>query len=1564
MEFAHGSIISLLNPISIPILFEMRKISLLLNVIFVLCFSFLANAQNERSQTSLPVYSGTPDPGIGSSPALAAGHRELAVKNSYKQARLKQGDVFEKITNPAGNHYEGGVNDPVDGFADLYLKPEYAGKMKEVVYHVFRQTDRPDLNPHITVTGTGTPFRIPGLRYSTYALLELHLNDGRIIPMDSTEPIYIYSAGRYAQPRGHLQDYTRHMAGPNVARFINSFNQQAGSSQPIVMGLGGPTPLGCNDGQWLVTWSSQGSSGGPIIVAENSCGQKFVFHCIQHNGPGFTAGMLVNGNGGDPCTGTLILTANIPSQTYQALPININIDLSATCLSRNATTGTNGSTTMTASWEYISAGWGNGTLASSIMPVTYSWSSGGTSSIKTVTDTGTYTVTLGFGPCTFSKSIRIGRNGYAGQNASTSVCANSGIISLAGILTNEDVNGTWTRTSGSGGTFNASAGTFNPSGSTSPSVFTYTVPGTNGCTAANATVTVNTVLLPDAGADSSTTVCATSAATISLADLVTGEQPGGTWTRTSGTGGTFNASAGTFIPTGATTSAFNYTVSGTAPCSTSDVSKATVNVIPALNAGTSGDTTVCATSTAVINLANLISNENTGGTWTNMSGTGGTFNAAAGTFQPAGNGTAATRKFLYTVSNSCGTDTSIATITLIPCCSLSVSAASTVITCAAPASAVSAVASNGSGNYTYSWTGPNSFTSTSASFSTTVAGAYAVTVTDTTTHCTASSNTQVTSTVNVPVVTLTGNTAICSNSPVTFTAAVQSGTGVAPFTYVFTGNTGAVLQSGTSNTLTITPAGITAVSVKVTGANTCEATQTKTVNSPGPTLTLTNIISICAGQSTVVTADNGGLGGYTYLWLDNSSSNPVRTVAPVVTTNYTVVRTTAQGCKDTATSTVQTFQKPVIVSIASTAPGCTTATGSITVNATGNPAQLRYRLNSGVWQSSNTFSNLAAGNYTVSVGNTNGTCQDTTTPPVTLAPLNTISSGIAGPSGMCALENGLFQANPGVSGATYSWSATGNPAITGGSTNSTFFAQWAANQAGSTQTVTLTVSLNGCSKDYTKAVVVNTAVFAAAGPDKAICPQAQVSIGLAPAQAGPAGASFSWSPSQYILGSSTTSSVLVAPPVTTNFILTVTDPINGCTRKDTVTVVVDVAVNPVADAGPDQSLPVSSTPSAVTLGGPLTTQPGAEPNTTIGYLWTAVNGSPVSALSATNIANPVFTRPSGVTTSTVYTYVFMVQKQYTGASTLQGVTCPVYDTVKITFANLPTAVRLSPKVLLQGALYNTNPLSYVSDSVMRDNLRSQSKVPFISPYPALTNPITGTNVFVPVNNILAEEIGLTVNGQYPPTLILGLTGNNAIVDWVFLELRSASNLQQVVATRSALLQRDGDVVDMDGFSPVVFDNITDLSCHLVIRHRNHLGVMTKNPLQLSATTQVVDFTHTPAKGGVETYGNNAQKVLTNDHLALWAGNVNADRFIIFSGSNNELNALQYIIYNAPGNPTQNPSFILSEYSLGDVDMKGTAIYQGTGNDPNYISENVFNHPANPNHNQTYIIFEQVPPRSN
>lgn len=78
-------------------------------------------------------------------------------------------------------------------------------------------------------------------------------------------------------------------------------------------------------------------------------------------------------------------------------------------------------------------------------------------------------------------------------------------------------------------------------------------------------------------------ICDSDLTVINLSNMLVGESPGGTWIRTSGIGGLFNAVNRTFTAAaGATSSTFAYTVSGSSPC-VSDSGTVTINIISELS---------------------------------------------------------------------------------------------------------------------------------------------------------------------------------------------------------------------------------------------------------------------------------------------------------------------------------------------------------------------------------------------------------------------------------------------------------------------------------------------------------------------------------------------------------------------------------------------------------------------------------------------------------------------------------------------------------------------------------------------------------------------------------------------------------------------------------------------------------------------------------------------------------------------------------------------------------------------------------------------------------------------
>lgn len=148
-------------------------------------------------------------------------------------------------------------------------------------------------------------------------------------------------------------------------------------------------------------------------------------------------------------------------------------------------------------------------------------------------------------------------------------------------------------------------------------------------------------------------------------------------------------------------------------------------------------------------------------------------------------------------------------------------------------------------------------------------------------------------------------------------------------------------------------------------------------------------------------------------------------------------------------------------------------------------------------------------------------------------------------------------------------------------------------------------------------------------------------------------------------------------------------------------------------------------------------------------------------------------------------------------------------------------------------------------------------------------------------------------------------GNNSVVDWLKIELRNESDNTQIVATKAVLLQKDGDVVDKDLNSQIVFDGVPAGNYYIVIKHYNHLGAMTASAINLSGNP-TVDFTNP----STSLFSNGAEAMKTVGGVRLlWSGD--ADE----SGSINAVDQnLHWLIQN--GDP----------YSYGtttaDFDLSG------------------------------------------
>jgi hypothetical protein len=272
-------------------------------------------------------------------------------------------------------------------------------------------------------------------------------------------------------------------------------------------------------------------------------------------------------------------------------------------------------------------------------------------------------------------------------------------------------------------------------------------------------------------------------------------------------------------------------------------------------------------------------------------------------------------------------------------------------------------------------------------------------------------------------------------------------------------------------------------------------------------------------------------------------------------------------------------------------------------------------------------------------------------------------------------------------------------------------------------------------------------------------------------------------------------------------------------------------------------------------------------------------------------------------------------------------------------------VFVSMKVFLQGAYNKT-------DGLMTDNLRKKGYLPRTEPY---TNIAIGTSIPFVHEGGGGEEKVLDA-------AVFEDHQENSIVDWVFIELRNSFDASVVEETRAALLQRDGDIVDTDGVSPVYFSVDGTSNYYITIRHRNHLGIMTKDPVKLDRNKLAplaLNFTD----GSTPIFGKNGTKDI-NGVFTLWGGNTDGNRYIIFQGSGvgiPDTDGIFFTIFLDAANNPPKYNHITKGYYISDCNLDGDTKYQGGDNDiDDFIFFNIFSHPENTDFFTNFFIEEQIP----
>ncbi|WP_051951669.1 MBG domain-containing protein [Flavobacterium sp. ASV13] len=804
---------------------------------------------------------------------------------------------------------------------------------------------------------------------------------------------------------------------------------------------------------------------------------------------------------------------------------------------------------------------------------TYQWSpSGGTNASATGLAAGTYTVTVtDTNFCTATQSFTITEPDK--------------LVASKGSQTNIASRGTATGSA----TVNVTGGTgpyyysWAPSGGTSATAtglsagsYTVTVTDDNTCTATQSfTITEPDELI--ASKVSQTNIACHGAATGSATVSVTG----GTglysysWSPSGGTSATATGlNAGTYTVTVTDANAYTATQSFTI---TEPVNPLTASQGTIVNINCHGE----ATGSATVNV--------TGGTgsysysWAPSGGTGATASGlASGTYT-------------VTVTDSNGCTTTQGFTINQPASGLSATTASVGVSCFGGGNGSASVSvSGGSPNYSYSWSpyGGTSATATGLS-----AGDYTCTITDSkgctlTKTVTVATPTKISGTITKVDVSCNGGT----NGSATVTASGGAGSysyswsptggnaatasGLSKGNYTVTiqdGNTCVYIASvtidepsvltasishtdilcngGATGTATVVPSGGTGIysylwspsggtaatatglvtgtySCKITDSNGCFVTRSIRIDEPAIlSATTSQIDATCMTGGQAAVNVSGGVGPYTYLWSPSGQTTAIAT--GLNNGSHSCLITDSNGCTITKTFLINTTNT-LIATTSKNDILCNGAnTGSASVVPSGAPGPFTY-----VWAptggSSNTASNLAAGNYSVTITSANG-CSIVKNFTITEPSALTVT-----PSQTNLLCNGANtgSASVSVSGGTGSYSYAWAPS---GGTSAT-----ATGLGAGIYTVTIT-DANSCTATQSFTITEpNVLTATAVSQTNIACNGANTGSATVGVSGGKPGYSYSWAP---FGGNSATATGLSAGTYT----VTVTDA-NSCTATQSFTI--------------------------------------------------------------------------------------------------------------------------------------------------------------------------------------------------------------------------------------------------------------------------------------------------------------------------------------------------------------------------------------------------------------------------
>ena len=707
-----------------------------------------------------------------------------------------------------------------------------------------------------------------------------------------------------------MKDSTKNNSGDTYAWYISGGSISSGSSTNSVVvkwGSSGSGSLkvvetngsGCKDSSSVsITINAKPTpsvSGSSSVCASSSSS----YSTTKNSGNTYSwtiSGGTVSSGAGTNAIGAKWGTSG--SGSVQVVETNSSgcKDSSSMSITINSTpSATIGSATSICNGDSITLG------ASSVSGNTYSWTStpsgftSSSSSIKVApSSTITYnlTETTTASGCSKNNSAKITVNArpFAKVANDTTVCGNT-VLSLGSSTVSGDK---YKWTSNPTGFSDTSSNPKITTGTASTTYYLTETVASSGCSKSDSVV-VTVKPSPKAFAGTSQGICNGSSVILGASSVA-----GNTYSWTSKPSGFTSTTANPNVsPTVNTTYYLTEKVTSSG-CSKSDSVKITVNPLP--SAAVASASTICSGKSTSIGATTVKGSKYS---WTsNPSGFTDT------TSNPSVSPTITTTYYLTETIASTGCQKSDSVIITVKATPAAPTASNNGPLC--PASTLDLKASTLAGA-TYSWTGPNSFSSSSQNPSVTPvtkadSGLYSVTVTSG--GCTSNAGTTSVTIYDAPKASISGSATVCSLSTQTYAA------GTTKNKYSWTVNGGTISSGSGTNKIGITwgTSGKAWVKLVETNSNSCSDSTTDTVTvNPLPLASTGSASSICNGATAII--GNTSVAGNTYSWTSkptgftSTSSNP--SVSPAKTTTYYLTETiTASGCNKSDSVIITVNERP------------------------------------------------------------------------------------------------------------------------------------------------------------------------------------------------------------------------------------------------------------------------------------------------------------------------------------------------------------------------------------------------------------------------------------------------------------------------------------------------------------------------------------------------------------------------------------------------------------------------------------------------------------------------------